>query len=142
MFHLKGGGVAKYKYSTSPNRLLQTVECDGGKKINLITDKHSFVAGMPLQPISHTRAKVSIDGKPSEAFIHDKSLYKNSGIFQTLHGEEYCNLADGRTKVNILPRRSVSGDIELSRGEAYQEIYPAGQNPYIRFMNKYPGFRL
>ena len=41
-----------------------------------------------------------------------------------------------------LPRRAVCGNSELSRGEAYQEIYQAGQNPYITLMNKYPGFRV
>ena len=142
LFHLKDGRVAKYTYSTSPNRLLQTVECDGGKKIQLITDKREFAAGTPLHPIAHTRAKVSVDGKPSEAYIHDKSLLRNGNIFQTLHGEKYYNLPDGRTQVNVLPRRAVCGNSELSRGEAYQEIYQAGQNPYITLMNKYPGFRV
>ena len=67
--------------------------------------------------------KVSVDGKPSEAYIHDKSLLRNGNIFQTLHGEKYHNLPDGRTQVNVLPRRAVCGNSELSRGEAYQEIY-------------------
>ena len=142
LFHLKDGGVAKYTFSTSPNRLIQTIECDGGKKIRVITDKYKYAAEnpTPIRPISHTRAQVFVNGKPSEAFIHDKTFYSNSSIFgQTLHGEKYYYLADGRTKVDILPTRRALGDIELPGSEAYQGIYQSGLNPYITFLNKYPG---